>query len=220
MQNERENGIFEMSFLLIAAMESLDPRVNRLNLSTTALTTKSPLDQLGNYEVFTQLKEGKPFLHVGPVHAPNEDMAFLFAKEQFSRRQTCTGLFVVETRKINVSIYTEGEDTVYNYIEDPLDNVEGEDVTFELFHQKKRGKQHEHIGTIEAKTAEQALGLVKSEFINDKPVFNIWIVKTSDILFNNEQDKIIWDTLPEKKFRDAIAYKAADKIKEFKERQS
>ena len=36
-------------------MESLDPRVNRLNLSTTELTSKAPLDQLGTYEVFSQL---------------------------------------------------------------------------------------------------------------------------------------------------------------------
>ncbi|MEM6524986.1 MAG: phenylacetic acid degradation b [Bacteroidota bacterium] len=201
-------------------MESLDPRVNRLNLSLTELTSKAPLDQLGTYEVFSQLREGKPYFHVGPVHAPNCEMAFLFAKEQFSRRQTCAGLFVVETRNIQVSIFTEGEDTVYNYIDDQSEIKNGNVQSFELFHLKKRGKQHEHIGTIEAPDAEVALSLVKSEFINDKPVYNIWIVKTSDIEFNQEEDKIIWDTLPDKKFRDAIAYKAADKIKEFKQRQS
>ncbi|MEO0552489.1 MAG: phenylacetic acid degradation b [Bacteroidota bacterium] len=200
-------------------MESLDPRVNRLNLSTTELTSKAPLDQLGTYEVFSQLKEGKPYFHVGPVHAPNCEMAFLFAKEQFSRRQTCTGLFVVETRNIKVSVFTEGEDTVYNYISDPGEPENDNTESFELFHLKKRGKQHEHIGTIESSSAEVALSMVKSEFINDKPVYNIWIVKTSDIEFSQDEDKIIWDTLPEKKFRDAIAYKAADKIKEFKERQ-
>lgn len=200
-------------------MESLDPRVNRLNLASTTLTAKAPLDQLGTYEVFSQLKEGKSYFHVGPVHAPNREMAFLFAKEQFSRRQTCTGLFVVETRNIKVSRFTEGEDTVYNYIDDMPKTESESNESFELFHLKKRGKQHEHIGTIEAASPEQALSLVKSEFINEKPVFNIWIIKTSDIEFNKEEDKIIWDTLPDKKFRDAIAYKAADKIKEFKERQ-
>ncbi|MEM1408345.1 MAG: phenylacetic acid degradation b [Bacteroidota bacterium] len=209
-----------MSFLLITYMESLDPRVNRLNLSTTELTSKAPLDQLGTYEVFSQLREAKPYFHVGPVHAPNCEMAFLFAKEQFSRRQTCTGLFVVETRNIKVSIFTEGEDTVYNYIEDFLGEPKGGNESYELFHLKKRGKQHEHIGTIEASSAEEALSMVKPEFINDKPVYNLWIIKTADIEFSQNEDKIIWDTLPDKKFRDAIAYKAADKIKEFKERQS
>ena len=146
-------------------------------------------------------------------------MAFLLAKEQFSRRQTCTGLFVVETRNIKVSVFTEGEDTVYNYISNPGELANGNTESFELFHLKKRGKQHEHIGTIESSSAEVALSMVKSEFINDKPVYNIWIIKTSDIESSQDEDKIIWDTLPEKKFRDAIAYKAADKIKEFKERQ-
>ncbi len=199
-------------------MESLDPRVNRLQLSRRELTSKAPLDQLGTYEVFSQLRDGKPYFHVGPVHAPNREMAFLFAKEQFSRRQTCTGLFVVETRKIMVSRFTEREDTVYNYIEDAVEAEEGQEHSYELFHLKKRGKQHEHIGTIECTSAEEGLSLVKSEFINEKPVYNIWIVKTSDIEFNQEEDKIIWNTLPDKKFREALAYKAADKIKEFKER--
>ncbi|MEM7109048.1 MAG: phenylacetic acid degradation b [Bacteroidota bacterium] len=200
-------------------MESLDPRVNRLNLSTTELTSKAPLDQLGTYEVFSQLREGKPYFHAGPVHAPNREMAFLFAKEQFSRRQTCTGLFVVETRKIMVSPFTEGEDTVYNYIEDNVKGDGSEEKSYELFHLKKRGKQHEHIGTIECSTLEEGLSMVKPEFINDKPVFNIWVIETSDIEFSQEEDKIIWNTLPDKKFREALAYKAADKIKAFKERQ-
>lgn len=201
-------------------MESLDPRINRLSIpdQPDQLQPKVSMDQLGTFEVFLQLREGKPYMHVGAVHAPNNEMAFVFAKEQFSRRLVCSGLFVVETRNVRVTQFTEGEDTVYNYIGNTFPE-EGEMQSFEVFHLNKRGKQHEHMGAVEARNYDEVLALAKPEFINDKSVYNVWVVKTSDILFNNEEDKIIWDTLPDKKFRDAIAYKASDKIKEFKERQ-
>lgn len=200
-------------------MESLDPRVTRLHIDENAtLKPKVPLDQFGTYEVFVQLKEGKPYRHEGVVHAPNRDMAYIFAKEQFSRRLMCSGLFVVETRNVFVTSYTEDQDNVYEKVSDDYTD-EGKLESYEFFHLNKRGKQHEHIGSIEAKNPQQALAMAKSEFIDGPPVYNVWVVKTNDILFTNEEDKIIWDTLPEKKFRDAIAYKASDKVKAFKERQ-
>ena len=36
---------------------------------------------------------------------------------------------------------------------------------------------------------------------------------------SDEDDRDIWDTLHEKKYRDAIDYKAAEKIKAYKEKQ-
>ena len=202
-------------------MESLDPRVNRLNMKGFQgdLTRKVPLDQFGTFEVFVQMKEGKAYQHEGIVHAPNKDMAFLFAKEQFSRRATCTGLFVVETRNVFVTEFTEGEDTIYNYISDQFPE-EGNKEEYEFFHLMKRGKQHQHVGSVDARNPQEALALAKPAFINEKPVYNAWVVKTSDILFTSEDDKSIWDTLPEKKFRDASDYKASDKIKAFKERNA
>ncbi len=199
-------------------MNSLDPRINRLQLQKDMLQPKAPMDQFGTYEVFTQLKEDKPFLHTGNVHAPNKEMAFLFAKEQFSRRQTCTGLFVVDTRNVFASPTTEGSESVYQLVPDEVE-VDDHRENFEIFHMMKRGKQHEHIGSVEAASYEHALVLAKPEFIGEKPVYNIWVVKQQDILFSNEEDKILWSTLPEKQFRDAIAYKASDKLKAFKEKK-
>lgn len=200
-------------------MKSLDPRVTRLNIDeNAALKPKAPLDQFGTYEVFVQLKEGKPYRHEGIVHAPNRDMAFIFAKEQFSRRMMCSGLFVVETRNVFITDFTEGDQNIYELLPDDAPD-EGEMEEYEFFHLMKRGKQHEHIGSIEAKNPQQALAMAKTEFIEGNPIYNVWVIRTKDILFSSEEDKIIWNTLPEKKFRDAIAYKAADKVKAFKERQ-
>jgi ring-1,2-phenylacetyl-CoA epoxidase subunit PaaB len=48
---------------------------------------------------------------------------------------------------------------------------------------------------------------------------NIWVVRNSDFTFNSDEDSDLWATLPDKTYRDAMAYRAADKIKKFKEDQ-
>jgi ring-1,2-phenylacetyl-CoA epoxidase subunit PaaB len=117
-----------------------------------------------------------------------------------------------------VSPFTEGDESIYGRVPDHVETDDHREL-FEIFHLQKRGKQHEHIGSIEAASYEHALVQAKPEFISGKPVYNVWVIKSKDILFSSEDDRIIWDTLPEKKFRDAIDYKASDKIKEFKERK-
>jgi len=92
-------------------------------------------------------------------------------------------------------------------------------MSFEIFHLMKRGKQHKHAGTVMAKDYEDAIAQAKVDLDQSKPVYNIWVVKSIDILATDEEDRDIWDTLPEKKYRDAIDYKAADKIKAYKEQQ-
>lgn len=85
--------------------KSLDPRVNRLDVKKKAdgYQTNS---QWPTYEVFHQAKKGKQPMHVGIVHAPNHQMALVFAKEQYGRRQTTTDLWVVKTS----DVYTLGHE--------------------------------------------------------------------------------------------------------------
>ena len=203
-------------------LKSLDPRVTRLGideLTDTQIVEKGNLDQFETYEAFIETKEGKPFEHAGPVHAPNEEMAFLFAKEQFSRRgMFCNALCVVKTENIKVSDYTDNNEDVYNLVTNKPTGVERD--SFEIFHLAKRGKQHKYEGSVMAKDYEDALAQAKEDFQSDKPVFNIWVVKSEHILASDEEDRDIWDTLKEKKYRDAIDYKAGDKIKAFKEQQA
>lgn len=210
-----------MTFLVIIEMESLDPRVKRLNIQNYQgdLTRKVPLDQFGTFEVFVQLKDDKAYRHEGIVHAPNKPMAFIFAKEQFSRRMSCSGLFVVETRNVFSTAFSEGNNTIYQYISNDFPE-EGTLEAYEFFHLMKRGKQHDHVGSVEARNPQEALTLARPNFINEPPVYNIWVIKRQNILFNTTEDKIIWDSLPDKKFREASDYKASDKIKAFRDRTS
>lgn len=202
-------------------LKSLDPRVNRLNLPesfASPLAAKEILDQFETYEAFIQIKEGKNLEHVGTVHAPNEEMAFLFAKEQYSRRgMFCNALCVIKTELIKVSEFTDNENDIYGTLQGA---ATGETTnSFEVFHLVKRGKQHKHAGSVMAKDYEDALLVSKQSIARPKPVYNVWVVQTADIFGSDEEDTDIWDTLKDKKYRDAIDYRAADKIKAFKEEQ-
>jgi ring-1,2-phenylacetyl-CoA epoxidase subunit PaaB len=201
-------------------LQSLDPRINRLGVhevTPETLVPKTGLDQFETYEAFLQKREGAKYEHVGPVHAPNEEMAFLFAKEQYSRRMTCVGLFVVKTDQILTTPFGPNDNSIYDLL--PTDNevVSGDPQVWEVFHLKKRGIQHHHVGSVSAPSAIVALTLAKETYGAERPVVNVWIIPESQIRFTSSEEKAIWDTLKDKKYRDAISYKVQDRIDRYKQ---
>jgi ring-1,2-phenylacetyl-CoA epoxidase subunit PaaB len=198
-------------------LKSLDPRVSRLPELPSNPSGKEPLDQLGTFEVFVQPREGKPFQHEGAVHAPNLEMAFVLAKESFTRRFTCSSLWVTETRNVFVSATTEDNKSAYDLVEAPAE-AEGGRQSFAIFHLPKRGKQHVHFKTVEAGTASGAMAVAKTLIPEGFICYNIWAVPVAGIRTTREEENDLWRTLPDKKFRDAAAYKGGDKLKEFLER--
>lgn len=197
-------------------MKSLDPRVNRLPQLQEPVSPKALLDQFGTFEVFVQPKEGKPFQHEGVVHAPNIEMAYVLAKETFTRRFTCSSLYVVDTRTVFVSPLTEGDRNAYDLIPEVVES--GARKSFEVYHLPKRGKQHVHVGRVQAATPQQAMAEAKKQFNTGKTIYNIWTIATEAIRFTTQEEQELWITLPEKKFRDASDYKGGDKLKEFLEK--
>ncbi len=199
-------------------MNSLDPRVSRLPEigKPGVILPKIPLDQFASFEVFVQPREGKPFQHEGIVHAPNIDMAYIFAKENFTRRFTCTSLYVAETRNVYVSSTTDGERNAYDLVADV--STSGVNDEYEIFHLVKRGKQHIAVGTVMAGSPEEAMSTARKMF-NTKLVYNIWAVKRSNIRLTTPEELDLWTTLPEKRFRDAGDYKGGDKLKDFLDKQ-
>lgn len=199
-------------------MKSLDPRVNRLpEIGSGEITPKAPLDQFGTFEVFVEPKTGKLFQHEGSIHAPNLEMAYVLAKETFTRRFTCSSLYVVDTRHVYVSPMSEGDQNAYDLLPD-VPGQDGEKTSFEIYQLQKRGKQHVHAGTVTAATPHEAMILARQQFKNDKVIYNIWAIRTSDIRFTSAEEKDLWLTLPDKKFRDAAEYKGGDKLKSFLEK--
>ena len=91
-------------------INSLDPRIARAKLDESAdIGHLETMDHWQNYEVFVQQKRGMHHEHVGAVHAPNAEMALLFAKEQFARRGTCANLWVVKTADVSCTNYNDDD---------------------------------------------------------------------------------------------------------------
>jgi ring-1,2-phenylacetyl-CoA epoxidase subunit PaaB len=198
-------------------LHSLDPRVQRLpHQGVMPSVVKAPLDQLGTFEVFVQPKEGKPFQHEGAVHSADLELAYVLAKETFTRRFTCVSLYVVSTRDIYSSALTEGNVNAYDILTEPAPSGV-EKFRYEIYHLLKRGKQPIHVGQVIATQPPEALWLAKEKLKGDKLVYNMWAIPTAAIRFTSEEEKDLWSTLPEKKFRDAAAYKGGERLKLFLE---
>jgi ring-1,2-phenylacetyl-CoA epoxidase subunit PaaB len=84
-------------------ISSLDPRITRAEIpidNESTFKPLEPLDQLETYEVFHLEKRGEHPVHAGSLHAPNPEIALLFAKEQYGRRARTVSVWVVRTADI------------------------------------------------------------------------------------------------------------------------
>lgn len=198
-------------------METLDPRLKRLGLLTDGESHKEELDQLPTFEVFTQVKEPRAYRHEGCVHATSSEMALIFAKEQYSRRGMCSGIWVADTKDVMVTAYSDNEHDIYQDIQ--ASDVSGS-TEYSIFHMIKRGTQHKFEGVVMADSSEDALKLAKNAFERKKPVLNVWVIETSKILMTSIEDRSMWETTPKKLFREALDYKTQEKLNEFKSRKS
>lgn len=195
-------------------MNSLDPRVNRLPQNVVSNKEEAALSQFSTFEVFVQPNPKKPFQHEGALHAPNLEMAFVMAKEAFTRRFTCSSLYVAETSKVFVSALSEGDQNAFDLITEPL-QANGKVNSFEIYILQKRGRQTVHVGQVSAESPEQAMWNARQQFNKGTTVFQVWAIRTDDIRFTTSDEGDFWRTLPEKKFRDASDYKGGEKLKEF-----
>lgn len=88
-------------------------------------------------------------------------------------------------------------------------------ITWEVFHQEKRGKQASHAGIVHASTPEMALILAKEQYARRGKTSNLWVVKTSDVYTFSSEDEDIFETTPEKTFRDPGFYKVRERIEAY-----
>jgi ring-1,2-phenylacetyl-CoA epoxidase subunit PaaB len=196
-------------------MKSLDPRVNRLPNLNHEIQAKAALDQLGTFEVFVQAKENKPYQHEGIVHASDIELAFVLAKETFTRRFTCISLFVTDTRDVYVSATTEANISAYDTLPPHTANDLDKEEEYLILHLPKRGKQHILVGEVTANSPQAAMHKSKETLYDGKPVFNVWAIRKNAIRLTQPEEMILWKTLPDKKYRDAADYKAGDKLTRF-----
>jgi ring-1,2-phenylacetyl-CoA epoxidase subunit PaaB len=88
-------------------------------------------------------------------------------------------------------------------------------VTWEVFHQEKRGKQPVHVGIVHAPTPEMAMIFAKEQYARRGKTTNLWVVKTSDVYTFSCEDEDIFETTPEKTFRDPAFYRVRERIEAY-----
>ncbi len=98
---------------------------------------------------------------------------------------------------------------------DPLKDLDQWE-TYEAFHQKKRGEQHIHVGIVHAPNPEMALLFAKDQYGRRGITANIWVVKTAHIFMTEYDDQDIFETTPEKIYREAGGYKVMEKINKYR----
>ncbi len=91
-------------------------------------------------------------------------------------------------------------------------------ITYEVFHQEKRGKQAVHVGIVHASTPEMALVVAKEQYARRGKTVNLWVAKSSDVYTYSFQDEDVFETVPEKTFRDPAFYKVRDRIEAFQQK--
>ncbi|MFZ1321075.1 MAG: phenylacetic acid degradation protein [Ignavibacteria bacterium] len=88
--------------------------------------------------------------------------------------------------------------------------------TFEVFHQTKKGDHHIHVGSLHAPNPEMAVILAKEQFARRYKCVNLWVVSTGDVISTGSDNEDIFDTTPEKIYREAGGYKVMERINKFK----
>ncbi|MCO6495341.1 MAG: 1,2-phenylacetyl-CoA epoxidase subunit B [Bacteroidetes bacterium] len=106
-------------------------------------------------------------------------------------------------------------------LEKPFDEAKELDQwqTYEVFHQTKRGQQHQHVGCVHAPNAEMALLFAKEVYGRRGLCVNLWVAKSSNIFATDYEDADIFECEEVKTYRDPGYYKVMDRIKAFKEKQ-
>jgi len=104
-----------------------------------------------------------------------------------------------------------------------LQNAAGQPVaqdenwpTWEVFHQKKRGEHHIHVGIVHAADEQLALLFAKEQYGRRLKCANIWVIKSSNVFSLGYDDEDMFETTPDKIYREATGYKVRDKINAFK----
>lgn len=92
--------------------------------------------------------------------------------------------------------------------------------TYEVFHQAKSGAHHVHVGCVHAPNAEMAIVLAKETYGRRGQTTNMWVVDTGAILTMRAEDSDVFETTPEKQYRDVGAYMVRNKVEAYKKRQS
>jgi ring-1,2-phenylacetyl-CoA epoxidase subunit PaaB len=162
--------------------------------------------QWPRYEVFKQDTAKKPHQAVGSVHAPDADMALQMARDVFVRRPKCVSLWVVSADAI-LMVTAQELDTSAKLSASSAETTTAPQ-TYHIFNktgQRRAMTYVDHIGTLQADSAQTALAAARTQFGDDAVVW--WIVPEAAI--TNSDDVLVeswFAPATDKRYRHQSAY--------------
>ncbi len=136
-----------------------------------------PEGDLTAFVIFTQLKDGGPYIYAGWLDARDREMAVQFAREHYGQDQKCTRIWAIP------------RDALAGTEPDlPATGGESDARPFQVFTQAKAGDQYISAGTVEATSQASALEAA----VKAHPEANIVWVAACDEIVATHDDDVIW----------------------------
>jgi ring-1,2-phenylacetyl-CoA epoxidase subunit PaaB len=139
--------------------------------------------QWPRFIVFQQDAPGAPYHYDGSVHAPDAELALLNARDVFTRRPECSGLWVVRADRIYAR--TAEELATHASTEQPGPNGHAERYT--LFQKREQKGVHSSVGEVEASSPAGALMQALKTYPDDR-VAVWWVCPSAAITRSSAQD--------------------------------
>lgn len=140
--------------------------------------------QWPRYVVFQQDAPGAPYHDDGSVHAPDAELALLNARDVFTRRPSCIGLWIVRADRIFARTAEElAADPAW--ADQPSSSGEAEPYT--VFQKRDHKGVHASVGELLAASPEDALRQALRQFA-DARVLVWWVCATRAITRSSRED--------------------------------
>lgn len=172
------------------------------------------------YHVFHQERPGKPYEHVGAVHAPDAEMALQNARDVFVRRPRCVGAWVVPDTAV---LQRTRQQLERNPAE--LEETADSQLPRQEFYVCAKSSQRRAMtfvtlaGTVEARTPKEALRLAVDQF-TDEEVFVWWVFPVTAVAESSEEDVESWyGPALDKPYRHPSAYKTFTALRRAKQEE-
>jgi ring-1,2-phenylacetyl-CoA epoxidase subunit PaaB len=139
--------------------------------------------QWPRFQVLLQEREGGPYQDVGSVHAPDQEMALLNARDVFVRRPACSGLAVAPA----AAIFSRTAEQLQAEPVQPEDKA-GELHTYLVFNKTKQAGTQTLVDRLVAPSPEAALAQALAQWGEKKPAFAWWVIPEAAILHSDPAD--------------------------------
>jgi 1,2-phenylacetyl-CoA epoxidase PaaB subunit len=136
-----------------------------------------PTGDLRPYVIFTQLRDGGPWIYAGWLEAADDAMAMDFAKEHYGQDQKCVNVLAIAREHVTSSdgLYPASREGRGNYI---------------VFTQKNAGDLWLSAGTIDAAKPQAAIDAARQSLKQAASAHAIWVV-ASDRMISTHGD-LVW----------------------------